>query len=305
MTAWTTSSAGVPPARRVAIARVVDIEGSGPREPGAAMAVNSDGEVAGSVSGGCVEGAVVSEALAILARRGRAADHHVRLQRRRGVRRRPDVWRHDPPVRRAARLVSRLDDVDLRAAARPASAPSEPVALATVIDGPHVGAKLLVDHRRRAARRRSATPSSTASSPATRSPSWRPAAAGSATTARGRDHAGGPRRHADRAGLRRELGAAAADVDLRCRRLHRRAGQGGQGARLPGHRLRRPRDLRHPAPLPDGRRGRRDVAGPAVRPKRGATLEPARRGVHPDPRSQVRRARQCRARSTPRSATSA
>lgn len=30
------------------------------------MAVNEDGEVAGSVSGGCVEGAVVSEALAIL-----------------------------------------------------------------------------------------------------------------------------------------------------------------------------------------------------------------------------------------------
>ena len=51
---------------RVAVARVVDIEGSGPREPGAAMAVNEFGEVAGSVSGGCVEGAVVSEALSIL-----------------------------------------------------------------------------------------------------------------------------------------------------------------------------------------------------------------------------------------------
>ena len=53
--------------KRVAVARVVDIEGSGPREPGAAMAVNEVGEVAGSVSGGCVEGAVVTEALAILA----------------------------------------------------------------------------------------------------------------------------------------------------------------------------------------------------------------------------------------------
>jgi xanthine dehydrogenase accessory factor len=52
--------------KRVVIARVVDIEGSGPREPGAAMAVNEDGEVIGSVSGGCVEGAVVTEALEIL-----------------------------------------------------------------------------------------------------------------------------------------------------------------------------------------------------------------------------------------------
>ena len=51
--------------KRVAIARVVDIEGSGPRDPGAAMAVNQDGEVSGSVSGGCVEGAVVAEALEI------------------------------------------------------------------------------------------------------------------------------------------------------------------------------------------------------------------------------------------------
>jgi len=52
--------------KRVALARVVDIEGSGPREPGAAMAVNEVGEVVGSVSGGCVEGAVVTEALSIL-----------------------------------------------------------------------------------------------------------------------------------------------------------------------------------------------------------------------------------------------
>lgn len=53
--------------KQVAVARVVNIEGSGPRDPGAAMAVSEDGEVAGSVSGGCVEGAVVSEALALMA----------------------------------------------------------------------------------------------------------------------------------------------------------------------------------------------------------------------------------------------
>lgn len=52
--------------RRVAVARVVNLEGSGPRDPGAAMAVSEDGEVVGSVSGGCVEGAVVVEALKVL-----------------------------------------------------------------------------------------------------------------------------------------------------------------------------------------------------------------------------------------------
>ena len=53
--------------RRIALARVVDIDGSGPRLPGAAMAVTEDGEVAGSVSGGCVESAVVTEAIDVLA----------------------------------------------------------------------------------------------------------------------------------------------------------------------------------------------------------------------------------------------
>lgn len=53
--------------KRIAVARVVGIEGSGPRDPGATMAVNEDGQVAGSVSGGCVEGAVVEQALDVLA----------------------------------------------------------------------------------------------------------------------------------------------------------------------------------------------------------------------------------------------
>lgn len=57
--------------KRVAVARVVDLEGSGPRLPGAAMAVSEDGEVAGSVSGGCVEGAVVTEALSVIEKNDR------------------------------------------------------------------------------------------------------------------------------------------------------------------------------------------------------------------------------------------
>jgi xanthine dehydrogenase accessory factor len=58
--------------KRCVIGRVVGIDGSGPRDPGAAMAVNEDGEVVGSVSGGCVEGAVVAEALEMLRERSAA-----------------------------------------------------------------------------------------------------------------------------------------------------------------------------------------------------------------------------------------
>ncbi|TAM60019.1 XshC-Cox1 family protein [bacterium] len=52
--------------RRVAVATIVQVERSAPRGPGAAMAVNDRGEVAGSVSGGCVEGALVEEAERVL-----------------------------------------------------------------------------------------------------------------------------------------------------------------------------------------------------------------------------------------------
>ena len=52
---------------RAAWAIVVETERSTPREPGAALAVNERGDVAGSVTGGCVEPAVFEEARAVLA----------------------------------------------------------------------------------------------------------------------------------------------------------------------------------------------------------------------------------------------
>lgn len=50
----------------VALATVVATWGSSPRPVGSQMAVDDKGNMAGSVSGGCIEGAVVREALEVM-----------------------------------------------------------------------------------------------------------------------------------------------------------------------------------------------------------------------------------------------
>ncbi len=57
---WRTSG------RAVALATVVETWGSAPRPVGSNLVIDGEGDFLGSVSGGCVEGAVVTEALDVI-----------------------------------------------------------------------------------------------------------------------------------------------------------------------------------------------------------------------------------------------
>jgi xanthine/CO dehydrogenase XdhC/CoxF family maturation factor len=58
--AWTQEGRGV------ALATVVETWGSAPRPVGASLVIDQEGNFLGSVSGGCVEGAVVAEAMDVI-----------------------------------------------------------------------------------------------------------------------------------------------------------------------------------------------------------------------------------------------
>src|SRR3546814_6466018 len=62
--------------RDVALATVVTTWGSAPRPVGSQLAVDGEGKFIGSVSGGCIEGAVVTEALDAI----RSEEHTSELQ---------------------------------------------------------------------------------------------------------------------------------------------------------------------------------------------------------------------------------
>ncbi len=52
--------------RKVALATVIETWGSAPQPVGSRLLIDRDGDFLGSVSGGCVEGAVISEAIDVI-----------------------------------------------------------------------------------------------------------------------------------------------------------------------------------------------------------------------------------------------
>jgi xanthine/CO dehydrogenase XdhC/CoxF family maturation factor len=65
----TTAQQWLAEGRQVALATVVKTWGSAPRPAGSQLAVRDDGAFVGSVSGGCIEGAVIEEAQTVMRER--------------------------------------------------------------------------------------------------------------------------------------------------------------------------------------------------------------------------------------------
>ena len=127
--------------RELVAALLLEVDGSAPLEAGATMLIAADGAIEGSITGGCVEGALVDEAKAIFA--GGAA--------------RTVTYGISDEVAGSVGLtcggtvrifVHRLSGAGalIEADARDAIAAGRPVAIATLLDGPGAGRKLaLID----------------------------------------------------------------------------------------------------------------------------------------------------------------
>ena len=239
----------------IGVGTVVATFRSAPRPPGASMLVGPDETAVGSVSGGCVEGAVyelgkevVESGVPVLTRYGISDDDAFAVGLTCGGI--LDVY---------VEKVSRETFPELEDLAADLDA-GRPVAVATVIEHPDpawLGRRVIIHpddrgpgrHDRVAAGRRSGVRRRA-----------RPAGQRHQRHALLRSRRRAPRR--GHAGLRLGLRAQAADAGLRRHRLRRRGRPGRQLPRLLRHRLRRPSGLRHPHPVPRGRRGRRRVAPP-------------------------------------------
>jgi xanthine dehydrogenase accessory factor len=121
---------------RVATATVVATERSAPREPGAMLAVDADGTVVGSVTGGCVEPAVYEEAREVLAGDGpRLKTYGIADE---------EAFEVGLPCGGTVHIFVDALDPALVAPLAEAVRAERPVALETRISGEQIGAKRLV-----------------------------------------------------------------------------------------------------------------------------------------------------------------
>ncbi len=129
--------------RRVVSALLVEIEGSAPLAPGATMLVDERGEIEGSITGGCVEGAVAQEAQALLAGgQPKLVTYGISDELAGtvgltcgGI---VHVFVHELSAAAAEAELAALQAADA----------GKPAAVATLLDGPQAGAKLAIvdDH---------------------------------------------------------------------------------------------------------------------------------------------------------------
>jgi xanthine dehydrogenase accessory factor len=125
--------------RRVVAATLVEAVGSAPLDPGAEMLVDDSGRIEGSVTGGCIEGALVEEAQGVLAGAPpRVATYGISDQQAADVGLMCGgtvrVFVHELAGTQRAALAATGEAVD----------EGRPVALTTLLDGPGAGAQMVV-----------------------------------------------------------------------------------------------------------------------------------------------------------------
>lgn len=127
--------------KRVALATVVEVWGSAPRPLGSKMAISDAGDMAGSVSGGCVEGAVFEEAQGVIDRGapkllGFGVSDETAWSVGLSCGGRIEVY--------VEPLATALSQTDLDRRLRESLDAERLVALATVVEGSGLGARMLI-----------------------------------------------------------------------------------------------------------------------------------------------------------------
>jgi len=125
--------------RRFATAVLVEVLGSAPLDPGATMLIDANGAIEGSVTGGCVEGALVEEAQRVLGGGEAAVKTYGISDELAG-----DVGLMCGGTVRILVSEVTVDDAPALVAALLAEAEGRPAAIATLLDGPNAGRRLSV-----------------------------------------------------------------------------------------------------------------------------------------------------------------